>query len=400
MLRAISDQDRSHIGEAIALAQRGYGVTFPNPAVGCVIVGPSSTSDEEEEEEEEEEEKEVGGARDCISSSASSGASAKCGAGWHPRAGFPHAEIYALADYTGRLPEALRLSSSDEQQQRQRPRQQMSAADDKLLAEYLAQGPKLFEDCAAGATAYVTLEPCSHVGKRTPPCAQTFVAAGVKRVVVAQVDPNPSVDGGGIDIMRAGGVEVEVLRRQDAPKEFAASESLIADFSERMRQKPDDDEAHVLAATGAGRAALRKIANQRQSSKALAQLKLGAATVKISGHGLSAASKGGDEEEDEEERRGGEDEGSLEGLEVSLDPAWMSEADRMLRADELLLLRMAKNEAVGGKKRVARAVGAAVAAQLGGHVAQVKGHTVLLYRPSLSAAEIDLAAILKRSATA
>ena len=85
---------------------------------------------------------------------------------------------------------------------------------------------------------------------------------------------------------------------------------------------------------------------------------------------------------------------------MSLDPAWMSEADRMLRADELLLLRMAKNEAVGGKKRVARAVGAAVAAQLGGHVAQVKGHTVLLYRPSLSAAEIDLAAILKRSATA
>ena len=235
------------------------------------------------------------------------------------------------------------------------------------------------------------------MGKRTPPCAQTFVAAGVKRVVVAQVDPNPSVDGGGIDIMRAGGVEVEVLRRQDAPKEFAASESLIADFSERMRQKPDDDEAHVLAATGAGRAALRKIANQRQSSKALAQLKLGAATVKISVHGLSAASKGGDEEEDEEERRGGEDEG-LGGLEVSLDPAWMSEADHAARGRAAAAAH-GEERGCGRQEARGQAVGAAVAAQLGARGAGQRPHRAPLPH-SLSAAEIDLAAILKRSATA
>lgn len=64
-------------------------------------------------------------------------------------------------------------------------------------------------DAARGATAVVTLEPCDHTG-RTGPCTQALLAAGVRRVVVAQRDPNP-VAAGGADTLRAAGVEVEVL---------------------------------------------------------------------------------------------------------------------------------------------------------------------------------------------
>src|ERR671933_1266712 len=62
---------------------------------------------------------------------------------------------------------------------------------------------------ARGATAYVSLEPCSHWG-RTPPCTDALIRAGVSRVVVATGDPDPRVDGRGLERLRQAGVIVEL----------------------------------------------------------------------------------------------------------------------------------------------------------------------------------------------
>jgi diaminohydroxyphosphoribosylaminopyrimidine deaminase / 5-amino-6-(5-phosphoribosylamino)uracil reductase len=106
------------------------------------------------------------------------------GEGWHERAGEPHAEINALQQ----------------------------------------AGP-----LAAGATAYVTLEPCCHHG-RTPPCTDALLAAGVVRVVAAMEDPNPRVAGRGLAALRTAGVDTAAGLLADAAKR------LNAGFVMRMRQ--------------------------------------------------------------------------------------------------------------------------------------------------------------------
>ena len=97
--------------------------------------------------------------------------------GWHGKFGGPHAEVVALANSpTG---------------------------------------------AARGCTAYTTLEPCSHVGK-TPPCAEALIQAGVARVVVAQGDPFPLVNGGGVARLRAAGIAVEIGCLEQAAAELNA----------------------------------------------------------------------------------------------------------------------------------------------------------------------------------
>ncbi|HEY9738779.1 MAG TPA: bifunctional diaminohydroxyphosphoribosylaminopyrimidine deaminase/5-amino-6-(5-phosphoribosylamino)uracil reductase RibD [Trichocoleus sp.] len=128
-----SSADPNHVRwlrHCLELAQQAVGKTAPNPMVGSVIVQGDV----------------------CV------------GEGFHPKAGQPHAEVFALR----------------------------------------AAG-----DHARGSTLYVNLEPCNHYG-RTPPCTEAIIQAGVSRVVVGMVDPDPRVAGGGIERLRAAGIEVIV----------------------------------------------------------------------------------------------------------------------------------------------------------------------------------------------
>src|SRR3954452_5275705 len=60
-----------------------------------------------------------------------------------------------------------------------------------------------------GATAYVTLEPCCHTNKKTPPCAPRLIEAKIARVVIGCLDPNPDVNGNGVAMLRAAGIQVD-----------------------------------------------------------------------------------------------------------------------------------------------------------------------------------------------
>jgi diaminohydroxyphosphoribosylaminopyrimidine deaminase / 5-amino-6-(5-phosphoribosylamino)uracil reductase len=145
--------DQEMMQRCIALARQGEGRTAPNPMVGAVVVRNGAI----------------------------------VGEGFHPGAGQPHAEVFALRQ-----------------------------------AGELAQG----------STIYVSLEPCNHYG-RTPPCSDAVIAAGIVRVVVGMVDPNPLVAGSGLEKLRKAGIEVTI------GVETAACEELNEAFSYRMlHQRP------------------------------------------------------------------------------------------------------------------------------------------------------------------
>ena len=81
----------------------------------------------------------------------------------------------------------------------------------------------------AGATAYVTLEPCCHTAKKTPPCVPRLIEARIARVVIGCLDPNPAVNGKGVAMLRAAGIRV------DGPVLEQSAKQLIAPFLARLR---------------------------------------------------------------------------------------------------------------------------------------------------------------------
>lgn len=85
-----------------------------------------------------------------------------------------------------------------------------------------------------GATAWVTLEPCSHHG-RTPPCCNALIEAGMARVVIASLDPNPAVHGKGVEVLRHAGLEVELASDRHAER---CRELNIGFFSRMTRGRP------------------------------------------------------------------------------------------------------------------------------------------------------------------
>lgn len=132
--------DQMMMQRCIELARRALGRTSPNPLVGAIVVRDGEI----------------------------------IGEGFHPGAGQPHAEIFALRQ----------------------------------------AGEK-----SQGAIIYVNLEPCNHYG-RTPPCTEALIAAGVSKVVVGMVDPNPLVAGSGIKRLREAGIDVVVGLETEACHEL------------------------------------------------------------------------------------------------------------------------------------------------------------------------------------
>jgi len=131
-----AQEDLRWMQECLKLAAQAQGCTAPNPLVGSVIVKDGNL----------------------------------LGAGYHPQAGQPHAEIYAIANALDQFPNS---------------------------------------EITKGATLYVNLEPCNHYGK-TPPCTEAIIQAGIKRVVIGMIDPDHRVSGGGRDRLIAAGITVTV----------------------------------------------------------------------------------------------------------------------------------------------------------------------------------------------
>jgi len=145
--------DKAWMKKALAEAAKGLGLTSPNPPVGAILVRDGEL----------------------------------IGVGYHKKAGGPHAEIEALADAESRVAVAKKSRSKSKA---------------KTKAVTVEKGR-----AAVGATIYVTLEPCSTHG-RTGACTDAILGAGISRVVVGCVDPNPDHAGAGLKLLEKAGIEV------------------------------------------------------------------------------------------------------------------------------------------------------------------------------------------------
>lgn len=340
-ISASASDDKLFLEQAVAWAKQGLGHTFPNPAVGCVLVNEHNQI---------------------------------IGQGFHPRAGYPHAEVFALWQAAGHVPDGVAAAQAvlqhantnhPELQHIQQLAQQYRNDPSSLITAF---------STTTRVTAYVTLEPCCHYGQ-TPPCAAALKLAQVQRVVVGFRDPNPRVNGGGVQFLQQHGITVDVVND-------AACAALVTAFCQRITRRVDDD-----TVTGAMRSVLRTVAGRLKAAGTLAEVSW-AKDMIIDVEALLQQQDTGDDDQDLDD-----DKINNVYKTIHIKPEWMEHLDQLLWDHEMVQVRL--NNAVN-KKKDAKVVGLAIAAQLQAHVAQTVGHTCLLYRPGVPPV-LNLKAMLQES---
>jgi len=364
----ITKEDQYYMKVALDCAMLGYGNTYPNPAVGCIIT--QSTIDNGD---------------DVIK---------VIGKGFHPRAGMPHAEVFALLEASGHVEDgveaALSVLSPPWISKSKKEDEKLSEKVNELSAIYTSgvdgddeeaktSGAKqLFQDAFVSdsettTTAYVTLEPCCHYGK-TPPCAKSLLLAGIDRVVVGVRDPNPRVDGGGVTFLctnggndESTGVAVDLLSNNEN-KEL---KHLVDCFIKRITPPFNIDYEGDILDTGKKRAYLRSIANKWKAEQCMP-------TILFPSTFYTLEKTGGDYE-------------SVDFTNFiptqEMNPRWLEELDAQLWRHEMVLIRM--NASVK-KKKECKQIGEALAKELNAYLLHVVGKTVLLYRPAKPSPIIDI----------
>ena len=324
-LSSLNEKDTAFLKKAIEHARHGVGHTFPNPAVGCVLVRHDTGE--------------------------------IIGSGFHPRAGYPHAEVFALFEAAGHVPDGVAAAKAVVESKNNREHQQLFDNVLRLSEAYASPGgpEELFGNCFLNipVTAYVTLEPCCHYGK-TPPCAGSLAISGASRVVVGLRDPNPRVDGGGVQVLQNAGIQVDMVGMELEDECF----DLCEGFCKRITPKDDISRNDYQGVNGAMRSALRSLANRKQNNASLAQISWGGNSINV----------------DDSENLA-EDVQNLE-----LEAEWMEHLDGLLWREEIVLLRLNKAAA---KRKAVKLLGDRIAKELQAHIAQSVGHTILLYRPGI-----------------
>lgn len=345
----ISATDLQYMTQAVSLARIGYGNTFPNPAVGCVLVRHNYDDSS---------------SHDTI-----------IGSGFHPKAGMPHAEIFALLQACGHVDDGELAAKSVMRELLDSTN--LSARNNvvNLLDVYKSEDGaiKLFRDhfVNCNVTAYVTLEPCCHTGQ-TPPCASSLVVAGINRVVVGYRDPNPRVDGGGIHLIQKSGIDVYVLSQEgdiDEGKVAKLCSALVKYFVKRISPQTVPVQNLDESMNGKRRRALRSIAGRLKAEGNMQEVSWPKDKMYTLDHN----------EEDCDYAH-----------HVPIDNRFLEMVDQYLWDHEIVLLRL--NTAIR-KKKGAMILSSRIGKILNAHVAQVIGHTALLYRPSIPAV-LDLNALV------